>query len=462
MKRYSVRWIFVTVLTGIVLLGAAGYACASLLKDAGEFTYRQRGQAGDAHAADGLKITKQYYVRTSVTSSEYWISEGEFRYQNGELLVSTKRISGLLSEQEEEMKDYLNSGTTGPRFYISVEIYPLLEELLRTYDNERTVAVNLSEYYEYYPLSWSIRIPQDGYYLTKEYDRENRKSDEALQKRFPIPVLENETYLLNRLQGFTEGNGDFYSTTDYNDLQSVGNDSEIFFFVNNRSAFGNPVDMSNLKDGYGIYRIPYRITKKNGEKEIVADADEISLFYPLPEDVNVISLALTADAGTLFLRTEENERVILTVIDVKTAEKLASFDLGDADWCILQSGNLRTDYMVAYGDGFLHVIGRDAKGQWADRLQIPVVGALNTEYKRAMNAWKLLHPDDASVRYAYDGEGKLAIVSCSDNHPEQLSVTILTKDGVQFTDVMGLSVSDSVSLFTEGYYSGNMYTAEWE
>ena len=73
-----------------------------------------------------------------------------------------------------------------------------------------------------------------------------------------------------------------------------------------------------------------------------------------------------------------------------------------------------------------------------------------------------MHPDDASARYAYDGEGKLAIVSCSDNHPEQLSVTILTKDGVQFTDVMGLSVSDSVSLFTEGYYSGNMYTVEWE
>ena len=143
MKRYSVRWILVTVLTGIVLLGAAGNASASLLKDAGEFTYGQRGQAGDSHAADGLKITKQYYVSSSGTSSEYWISEGEFRYQNGELLVSTKRIFGLLSEQEEEMKDYLNSGTTGPRFFISVELYPLLEELLRTYDNERTVALNL-------------------------------------------------------------------------------------------------------------------------------------------------------------------------------------------------------------------------------------------------------------------------------------------------------------------------------
>ena len=179
-----------------------------------------------------------------------------FRFQFGsKYFNSDDALTGLKILEENEMVSEKKENT----YTEDMTLYAAFNDYFRipVIDNE----------YQEYRIS---KISDEDKNTAVSYDTEIKKSDGETEDYYefnPILVLQEE----NILDGETWEHPDLSGGLSYivggdNSKTSAGRTASeynlknrMLFIVNNRTVKGEPVDVSLLKDGYGIYELPIEV-----------------------------------------------------------------------------------------------------------------------------------------------------------------------------------------------------------
>lgn len=263
------------------------------------------------------------------------------------------------------------------------EIQAFYDELQQTViESGRTEKgkIRVKDYLDYYPVSFSFRFGSkrldSGNALTglKIYDVQGKFSAEnvsdydedialytAFNRMLRIPVIDNEyqEYSISKSEEHDPEDSPRYSAEvkkpsgageDYYEFDPImviqeetredgeewespnlaGSQREtknrMLFIVNNRTAKGEPVDVSQISGGYGIYELPIGVNSKTIEigprvvsvPELAPLADEISMVYPLDETAEYVEISLSEDHRTLAVFSIKDGRYLVNMIDADT------------------------------------------------------------------------------------------------------------------------------------------------
>ncbi|NBI61851.1 hypothetical protein D3Z38_01905 [Clostridiales bacterium] len=111
-------------------------------------------------------------------------------------------------------------------------------------------------------------------------------------------------------------------------LEKVGSQSglknRMLFIVNNRTAKGASMDLSQIQGGYGVYELPMKAaanaTIRKGKRSWTAPApkpliDELSMVHPLDEEAEYVEMSLSGDHRHLAIFSVKNGSCFVDLID---------------------------------------------------------------------------------------------------------------------------------------------------
>ncbi len=298
---------------------------------------------GESSFAEGLKIN----CRNSLERHLFWNTEytfGEKPSSVSEFMFSQEELYERFSQEDygvrmEAASEYLgyNEEEENPTG-IALAFKELLDQTQPGQSNSKEIY--LADYYEYYPIRLSVLLNNFDY-MWEEYaggvKNEADNFTQAFIDFFKIPVLKEEKLQIDLTKDgegwmVTSGFGSAEEASDgfYLYTESVLGENACYFSFNTYTYNGNTVDTSLIPGGYGIYALPYG----SGEEAFNPfDAKGLKLVFPMDEKVMLNELFINSAKTKLYLFTVEEEKLILTTIDVatmNTTERLVLIDSFDS------------------------------------------------------------------------------------------------------------------------------------
>mgnify|MGYP001625288795 FL=1 len=313
MKKRLIFYVFL-VLIAVVGLSSAALA-GFLIQD--DITIEAHTLSGDVSAAEGLTLTvyaqRNSYLTwdTTFPATAAFQAVTDFTYhpngvsfsQDAYLHFSTASLNGATSTTLENLMEERNRWSD----FLIEPIRELARELAP--GEEKTEAVTVADYWEIYPLSLYLSIPNVTYYDEGETS--------FLTNYFHIPVPAELTV---DITVSLDEDGECVQAT----INPTGEESYGFCsaeLVTEQGIYlglyscepGETVDFSHIQGGYGIYRIPLP-----QEDDYALPVEDIENILPLSaEDAEAVSLlespwdgiieVFTVEQGTLRLRLLEEE-----------------------------------------------------------------------------------------------------------------------------------------------------------
>ena len=255
---------------------------------------------------------------------------------------------------------------------------------------EATKVIWLKDYYEYYPITAELSVPWSRQRGANYYPEDDPEPGTyyyviaKLNELIKIPMLEEECVEISMSlsasgSSSSMGWGHSMEGTDayYVGGQSVFNDEAVYFTFSARTEQGKLVDLSQLKEGYGIYRIPrVEVDEEEKSKYVGLDADRMEMVYELdPEwEMEWFELdPLDESHLRMITRLKSENTFVFTLIDLNTMETLQEFTLAEPEkeewWFIQDEGEfivmcLRNETAV--------VLVRDEEGHFSIDLTAPL------------------------------------------------------------------------------------------
>ena len=310
------RLIFYVVLALIAVVGLSSAALAGfLIQD--DITIEAHTLSGDASAAEGLALTVYAQRNSNLTWDTTFPATAAFQAATD----FTYHLDGISSSDGV----YLDFSTASLNGTTSTTLENLMEERNRWSDfliepirelarelapgEEKTETVTVADYWEIYPLTLYLNLPNVTYYDEGETS--------FLTNYFHIPVPAELTV---DITVSLDEDGECVQAT----INPTGEESYGFCsadLVTEQGIYlglyscepGETVDFSHIQGGYGIYRIPLP-----QEDDYALPVEDIENILPLSaEDVEAVSLlespwdgiieVFTVEQGTLRLRLLEEE-----------------------------------------------------------------------------------------------------------------------------------------------------------
>lgn len=342
MKKYLILFFLLTALAAAFL----PWAHSTLTPMEEDLELRETIHEGDKSAAEGITLS---FRLKSGDDTLYWDSAF---LPAAEVPLAATEMSFYSQGREEiqPLRPHFNVGTVATGFgvgspnvettleemYYECAVLPALDLYRRTPAGEsRTEVMRLADYYDVYPLTCSLygfsfegARDVDYYYDMDSYG--------PLTEYFSIPVPEDEYVEV---------------TVDHTEPYYSGSSASTGFNVNCNSAEGSPT--YSLGENYvaaekgvflqlwledistgeparetealsrQIHLIPYASVHGT---DLVADTENISLFYEL-EDPSARILALEQLDSRLLIFSEEGNELWLTTVDMASGETLQNFYL---------------------------------------------------------------------------------------------------------------------------------------
>lgn len=317
--------------------------------------------AGDAAAAEGLQVrTVLNEMRQLYWTTEYDVSVEPKPVTNFRFYPVSRQFDG----RDPVREAYLSIGSVGfgMNGHIDLEqelayieehpsanqilLRPVVDVARRTAAGETcTEVLDLSDFYEYYP----VYLQYDWAGLEHDDDVAD-KHWEFYSDYFKLPVAENtliEVSVTKDAAGqvMDVGCNTYYPEKSENDADAkavtmvdaytytesvVMEDAVYFLFHGNH-------DYSQIKGGYGLYRIPVAYySEYNGHKfsepQGMLQVEQIENIYPLDPAVSErVKLAKGVTDGEVLLAEQLEDRVLVSVLDTQTLEVRQTVELQTAD-----------------------------------------------------------------------------------------------------------------------------------
>ncbi|MBQ3125836.1 MAG: hypothetical protein IJC15_02090 [Clostridia bacterium] len=315
---------------------------------------------------------------------------------------------------------------------------------------KRTMTVDLADYYDYYPITGTISLPEftlsmhwEDAHLSYTPTKESRLYvAHRLNEYFKIPMLPHqmlEISIQKSVNGLSVSVGSSGSPVDKADeypryemtSNSVVTDQACYFTINAQNTHGEPMDVSQIEGGYGIYRLPCA-----GK---MTDIDALQNVYPLdPADGAILELDLSADERELLLYRKYGETYTLTVIDLSDMSTQQILSLGQNPGGFDSFGfHDGGDYhLIALGYARMLLIERDDRGNYRISLDLPVDEASLGLGEKDTGHLRYFYPTMVS---AWDGE-RLALADNLGYHGGyekynqacDFYLAVFTADGLQY------------------------------
>lgn len=225
--------------------------------------------------------------------------------------------------------------------------------------------IYLKNYLDYYPITGNLDFPYMSVNLDSIY-RVNQKSDyknetyiaKKIQEYFKIPVLEEETFMIHMRKNengsiSSLGGGSTESDSYYMNVFNKLTENACYFTFDTHTREEKIIDTSHLKEGYGIYCLPYEEIKYNEKGEFLSggiDIDNLKMVYPLEPEIKIVAIETNKNETKLLLHTIEEEIYMLTVIDIKTMELLQKLEI--MDW----NGGTLGNFSIYNEDDFMAIM----------------------------------------------------------------------------------------------------------
>ena len=397
-----------------------------------------------------------------------------------------KQAAGDKSEKEGEilLKNHLDYYPVNFRFQFGEKVY-----------NSATMLQGLKKYADKDELTEENAKPYEG-------DIELYK---VLNDRFRIPVIENEyqQYKVSS-SGKTEVHKSLDDGKDYYEFDPVivlqqenirdgknwvhpdtikeagtkDNDSAIemassyglknrmLFVVNNTTAKRNPVDLSQIKDGFGIYELPIdsaaTITIGKGRKNLfIPDpkplSDQLNMVYPLDENAEYVEMSLSGDHRQLAVFYIKKDSYYIEIVDADTwesklrekifpASEKMSYSWGD-------DGTLAvTDY-----NGHIALLTKNENS--AKPYEIFYKGSVSDNVDQELFAAEMVTKKHSYGRYAYGVDKGLAIVAEKDRIA-LVNNSPIGNSGLKNPDLI-CAVIDRTGLVYKGILQSNLVDIDY-
>lgn len=305
---------------------------------------------GDPSAASGLEVQAHvtwddhlFWDTTLLTGTENRV-ETDFRFSAKELRQEGPAVfRGIVLGNDIDFY-YDPMGTAQEHQGIDRAYHELAQTVGP--GEERETTVYLKDYMDTYPIEVVVDLPG----MTASLDMWRASNEEAselaeierdiqrLQEYFAIPVLEDETYELSvgkdENGNFSHGSGgpgegDTFRLREINVIA----DTACYFTFDTHSWEGNVVDTSFLPDGYGLFRVTFDASYSDNKPVVFEEMDisEPEMVYAIDPNAYIEGLYLSEDQRLLYLLTQEDNVLFLTVIEcvtMDTLQKLEIYDFG--------------------------------------------------------------------------------------------------------------------------------------
>lgn len=311
------RLILYVALVLIAVVGLSSAALAGfLIQD--DITIEAHTLSGDVSAAEGLALT--VYARRDMNLT--WDTTFPATAASQAVTDFTYHLDGI-SSSDGVYLDFstasLNGGTTTTLENLMEErnrwsdfLIEPVRELARELEpgEEKTTTVTVADYWEIYPLTLYLSIPN----VTTYYDEGETN---FLTNYFHIPVpaelTVDITVSLEESGRWVNANINPTGERSYGFCSSALYTDQGIYFGLYSCVSEEPADFSHIQGGYGIYRIPLP-----QEDDYALPVEDIENILPLSaEDVEAVSLlespwdgiieVFTVEQGTLRLRLLEEE-----------------------------------------------------------------------------------------------------------------------------------------------------------
>ncbi|MBQ4354380.1 MAG: hypothetical protein IJC71_05750 [Clostridia bacterium] len=355
MKKYLALFLSFIILSSAALIGVQVYAAA----DAVPVVYTEHTLTGDKSEIDGIELflelhcAEHLFWDCELTLGEKVKTDTKFSYINDyKRPVTEPRGSFDLSF------GLNNFGASGSGdlledrdFFGQYDMIAAAAEKTPA-GKTHTEIFRLADFYEYYPIAVDMHLHDlwfDSSHTSTITDRKYGTQIESLfavlTEMFKIPVADNdyrEIQIKKRPDGtVSEVHSSPADNDNYTYLSTFSaiTDDAIYFSILPMTHEGPDVsmDISMIKGGWGIYRLPYTVTDyetpyyAESKTMVQLRPDLLSCVFPLETGVIIEDFFLSEDASVFYLTTRrhagEEDEISLTVIDRETMTEVQSVPL---------------------------------------------------------------------------------------------------------------------------------------
>lgn len=317
--------------------------------------------------------------------------------------------------------------------------------------DEEKGRIKLKDYLDYYPVSFRFQLGTNRYdsdnALTglKIYDEQGSLSAEngaaydedvelynSFNEMFRIPVIDNEyhQYKVSPSEDYDpetalgyatdvkklSGAGEDYYQFDPIMVKQEGNDkNRILFIVNNKTAKGASVDVSQIRGGYGIYELPIEegaATMKVGPRTVTVPdptplPEQMAMVYPLDETAEYVELSLSDDFRYLAVFSVKDGAYSVEMIDADTWVSNGSTELFPASEKMAYSWGDDGSLAITNHEGYAAALCRAENGSY----ELIYSGRIEDDFDKAFFGSEMVHKKNSYAKYQYGIDEGLALVS---------------------------------------------------
>ena len=331
--------------------------------------------------------------------------------------------------------------------------------------------INLSDYYEYYPITIDVSFKNFNYDSSFNTPRQTAETEleKAISDFFRIPVDKNDKMQINLI---TDENGNItqtgtatatedgiYDTFDFY-AHSISTDDECFIYFGNKTEQGRIADTSEIPGGYGIYSLPYTNTGTN----VIFTTEDIKNIFPLDESESVYKLQLSADKKELYMMSNIGNKNYLTVIDVENYTEKSKISVTDIKETSSNIDYIGEDFIVIthyhpYLDSKISVYTTDGKGGFDEKFTVDQYITDESEKDAVHYAGGDFYLNGNEIDVKWDGERLYVTNATGDNSPiireGNFKLSIYDKNGVLFCGEYKTSLTTGYDGYqASGYYIG--------
>ena len=440
----------ITAVLLALLIAATVFIACDIMGRSDKVTVECEDSYGDRSQAYGITLNMENTYRrhlfwntrytegtVPVTQTEYTFYDiarsYDFRRKSDPLMMSLDFPTGEDAVRIWDLENYYSDVIAGLEPGEEVEKSLLLLKVCSYYP--LSVFINLP--YSY--LGWTSNVLQSG---DEDLINEHGWNATVFSEFFKIPVSGGElcTVTMSRHDyrdtvSITAKRGakDFYTPGDSFKLetQSVQSDDAFYFIFDAHTGGGAVVNTSEMKDGFGIYKLPYGFDEKHADLELYVD--DLETVYDLDVGDYILELEISEDGKLLYLFSVENSILCITVIETDTYTQVQKVPVSQVKYNGAQvTYALRDGYIAVMTDRqWMHVLSRDGQGM----LKVDFTAELNTHGENI--EWLY----DGEFAMGYDGE-RLVLCTLGYDDRQYVDMNVYTKDGLVYRGKYTLSLNN--------------------
>lgn len=192
--------------------------------------------------------------------------------------------------------------------------------------------------------------------------------------------------------------------------------NRMLFTVNNRTAKGAPVDMSQLKGGYGVYELPFQVkataTIKHGPKSRtvtnpVPVLDQLKMVYPLDEKAEYVEMSLSGDHRYLAVFSVRDGAYFVEMIDADRWTSPGPFELFSASEKMTYTWGEDGSLAATNHRGDIAVLARTEREK--KPYEILYSGQVSGDMDKILFSGAMTEKEHSTARYQYGVDSGLAV-----------------------------------------------------